>query len=101
VNIACTFELSWRAMATLARASAVVMDMEGEDCFAVPIPQRTSSGGKSFSHSGVFVGPLAVAAEDDPHPVSAAIITAANSTLNLFNVIFIKTPFWFYNQNFY
>jgi hypothetical protein len=63
------------------------MDMEGEDCFAVPIPQITSSGGKSFNHSGVVVGPVVVeVAGDDPH---ATAIKTRDKTKRIEQAFFI------------
>jgi hypothetical protein len=63
------------------------MDMEGEDCFAVPIPQITSSGGKSFNQSGVVVGPVVVeVAGDDPHAVTIRI---RDSTKRIEEIFFI------------
>jgi hypothetical protein len=50
------------------------MDIAGDDCFAIPIPHITSSGGKSFNQSGVVIGPAADAGAEpppvDPHPAA-------------------------------
>jgi hypothetical protein len=83
-------------MATRARDSAVVMDMEGEDCLAIPIPHRTSSGGKSFNHSGVVVGPVVVDVGDDLHAAAIKTKDKTNRIEQVFFIIF--TPYVFYKD---
>jgi hypothetical protein len=63
------------------------MDMEGEDCLAVPIPHRTSSGGKSFNHSGVVVGPVVV--EVGGADLHAAAIKTRDTTTRIEHNLFI------------
>jgi hypothetical protein len=72
------------------------MDMDGEDCLAVPIPQITSSGGKSFNHSGVVVGPVVVEVGDEPH---AAAIKIRDTTTRIEQNLFITfAPCFFYKD---
>jgi hypothetical protein len=67
------------------------MDIDGDDCLANPMPQITSSGGKSLNQSGVVVGPVVV--EVAGFEAHAAAMKTSAKTKRIEQVFFIlKTP---------
>jgi hypothetical protein len=68
------------------------MDMEGEVCLAEPIPQITSSGGKSLSQSGVVTGPAAVVGAGE-EPQAAITMTASRQAKTIKFIFFINYSF--------